>query len=89
MPERSKFARHVMRTRAGLHNHRARMERGEEFDQLLTAYFLAKHCFAVSVLPMQVKGVFAQIDPNQRYIFHHGLQSRIHVAKPNALGGWG
>ncbi|KGC11226.1 transposase, IS110 family domain protein [Burkholderia gladioli] len=51
---------------AGLHHHRACVKRGEELDQLITWELPAKHGFAGFVLPMHVKRVLAQINPDQR-----------------------
>jgi hypothetical protein len=48
------------------------VKRGEELDQLLAAYLLAKHGFTVPVLAVKVKGMFAQIDSNQRHVLHDG-----------------
>ena len=47
MLERSQFARHAMRPRASFHNQHARVERGEEFDELLAPQLLATTADAV------------------------------------------
>jgi hypothetical protein len=48
------------------------MEGGEKLHQLLAADLPAKHGFAVPVLATKVKGMFAQIDSNQRHVLHDG-----------------
>ena len=48
---------------AGLHNDGTRVKRGKEFEQLLASRILAKHRFADAVLAMNMKRMFAQINP--------------------------
>jgi hypothetical protein len=79
----------MMRTGARLHNDGTGMERREEFDQLLAVHLFTEHSLAFRVLPMQVKAVFAQIDTNERYVVHDGLQFRMNTASltcPARLG---
>ena len=53
-----------MSASAGLHHHGAAVKGGEELEQLLAREFFTKHRFAGSVLPVNVKLVLAQINPD-------------------------
>jgi hypothetical protein len=52
------------------------MEGGEEFDQLLAAEFLAQQGFAVAVLAVHVKAVFAKADADEGNVLHDGLRPK-------------
>ena len=64
---------HMMRTRARLHHHGARMEISEKFDHLRARKFLAKNHPSLDVLTMKVKRSLTEIDPYKCYGFHGGL----------------
>ncbi|AOJ10134.1 hypothetical protein WS71_23135 [Burkholderia mayonis] len=66
----------MMSARAGFHDNRAGVKRGEELDQLLAVHLLAKHRFAAPVLAVKVKRMLTQIYSNQRHVLHDGLSQK-------------
>jgi hypothetical protein len=64
-----------VRAGTGFHDRGAPLQRGEEFEQLLSAHLPAEHGFTVPILSVKVKGVLAQINPNQRDFSHDGFST--------------
>jgi len=64
-----------VRTSTGLHDDGARLQSGEELDQLLATYLPAEHGFAMPILSVKVKRVLAQINSNQRDFLHDGFSA--------------